>query len=68
MVNNNGEEKNDGFPEDLFKIFTEDIKGSSKRWSSRNILALQGVRDLILEALHKDYNTIKRLNDELKSK
>ncbi|SHF20355.1 ATP-binding protein [Chryseobacterium takakiae] len=66
VVNNDGEEKMMVSPRTSFKIFTEDIKGSSKRWSSRNILALQAVRDLILEALHKDYNTIKRLNDELK--
>lgn len=66
VVNNDGEEKMMVSPRTSFKIFTEDIKGSSKRWNSRNILALQAVRDLILEALHKDYNTIKRLNDELK--
>jgi len=66
VVNENGEEKMVVSPRSSFKIFTEDIKGSSTRWNSRNILALQAVRDLILEALHKDYNTIKRLNDELK--
>ncbi|AZA58401.1 ATP-binding protein [Chryseobacterium shandongense] len=66
VVNDNGEEKMIVSPRTSFQIFTEDIKGSSTRWNSRNILALQAVRDLILEALHKDYNTIKRLNDELK--
>lgn len=66
VVQDKGEEKMMVSPRTSFKIFTEDIKGNSKRWNSRNILALQAVRDLILEALHKDYNTIKRLNDELK--
>ncbi|NML56069.1 ATP-binding protein [Chryseobacterium cheonjiense] len=66
VVNDHGEEKMMVSPRTSFKIFTEDIKGNSRRWNSRNILALQAVRDLILEALHKDYNTIKRLNDELK--
>ncbi|SEM10851.1 Bacteriophytochrome (light-regulated signal transduction histidine kinase) [Chryseobacterium taichungense] len=62
----NGEQKQMFSPRTSFKIFTEDIKGNSKRWNSRNVVALQSVRDLILETSHKNYNTIKRLNDELK--
>jgi light-regulated signal transduction histidine kinase (bacteriophytochrome) len=66
VVYRDGEEKKMVSPRTSFKLFTEDIKGNSKRWSSRNIAALQAVRDLILETSHKNYNTIKRLNDELK--
>ncbi|WP_415328533.1 ATP-binding protein [Chryseobacterium sp. MMS23-Vi53] len=62
----NGEEKQIVSPRTSFQIFTENIKGNSRRWNSRNIAALQSVRDLILETSHKNYNTIKRLNDELK--
>lgn len=66
VIYQDGKEKQMVSPRTSFKIFTEDIKGNSKRWSSRNIAALQAVRDLILETSHKNYNTIKRLNDELK--
>lgn len=66
VVYDKGEEKKMVSPRTSFKIFTQDIKGHSKRWNSRNIVALQAVRDLILETSHKNYNTIKRLNDELK--
>lgn len=66
VIYRDGEEKQMVSPRTSFKIFTEDIKGNSKRWNSRNIVALQAVRDLILETSHKNYNTIKRLNDELK--
>ncbi|WP_027385768.1 ATP-binding protein [Chryseobacterium gregarium] len=66
VVYQDGEEKKIVSPRTSFQLFTENIKGSSKRWDSRNIVALQSVRDLILETSHKNYNTIKRLNDELK--
>lgn len=66
VIYQDGKEKQMVSPRTSFKIFTEDIKGNSKRWNSRNIVALQAVRDLILETSHKNYNTIKRLNDELK--
>ncbi|WP_027379759.1 ATP-binding protein [Chryseobacterium daeguense] len=66
VFSQNGEEKQIISPRTSFRIFTENIKGNSKRWNSRNIAALQTVRDLILETSHKNYNTIKRLNDELK--
>lgn len=66
VIYRDGEEKKMVSPRTSFKIFTEDIKGNSKRWNSRNVAALQVVRDLILETSHKNYNTIKRLNDELK--
>lgn len=62
----NGEEKQMISPRTSFRIFTENIKGHSKRWNSRNIAAVQAVRDLILETSHKNYNAIKGLNDELK--
>lgn len=65
-ISENGEERKIVSPRTSFHIFTENIKGNSKRWSSRNITALQAVKDLILETSHKNYNTIKRLNDELK--
>ncbi len=66
IFSQNGEEKQMVSPRTSFRIFTENIKGHSKRWNSRNISAVQAVRDLILETSHKNYNAIKRLNDELK--
>ncbi|NPA10335.1 MAG: GHKL domain-containing protein, partial [Chlorobi bacterium] len=66
VIVKNGEETRVVSPRTSFHIFTEDIKGNSKRWNSRNVAALQAVRDLILETSHKNYITIKRLNDELK--
>ncbi|KAA0127042.1 GAF domain-containing protein [Chryseobacterium sp. SN22] len=65
-ISQNGEERQIVSPRTSFRIFTESIKGNSKRWNSRNITALQAIKDLILETSHKNYNTIKRLNDELK--
>ncbi|SIQ73743.1 Bacteriophytochrome (light-regulated signal transduction histidine kinase) [Chryseobacterium sp. RU37D] len=66
VIIQNGEQKQIISPRTSFQIFTENIKGNSKRWNSRNVAALQAIRDLILETSHKNYNTIKRLNDELK--
>lgn len=66
VIVKNGEQTQVVSPRTSFQIFTEDIKGNSKRWNSRNVAALQAVRDLILETSHKNYITIKRLNDELK--
>ncbi|MDQ1805277.1 ATP-binding protein [Chryseobacterium sp. PTM-20240506] len=62
----NGEEKQIVSPRKSFEVFKENIKGNSKRWSSRNISGVQVVRDVILETSHKQYNTIKQLNDQLK--
>ncbi|SDQ71856.1 Bacteriophytochrome (light-regulated signal transduction histidine kinase) [Chryseobacterium soldanellicola] len=62
----NGEEKNIISPRTSFEVFTQNIKGNSKRWSSRNIIAVQAIRDIILETSHKQYNAIKELNDQLK--
>lgn len=66
VFSQNGEERQMVSPRTSFRIFTENIKGHSRRWNSRNISAVQAVRDLILEISHKNYNAIKRLNDELK--
>ncbi|NIF04383.1 GAF domain-containing protein [Chryseobacterium sp. Tr-659] len=66
VFSQNGEERQMVSPRTSFRIFTENIKGHSKRWNSRNISAVKAVRDLILETSHKNYNAIKRLNDELK--
>ena len=66
VFSQNGEEKQIISPRTSFRLFTENIRGNSKRWNSRNIAAVQAVRDLILETSHKNYITIKRLNDELK--
>ncbi|MDQ1855202.1 MULTISPECIES: ATP-binding protein [unclassified Chryseobacterium] len=66
VFSQNGEERQMISPRTSFHIFTENIKGHSKRWNSRNVSAVQAVRDLILETSHKNYNAIKRLNDELK--
>lgn len=62
----NGEEKYIVSPRTSFEVFKEDIKGNSKRWSSRNTSGVQAIRDVILETSHKQYNTIKQLNDQLK--
>ncbi|MEG2309714.1 MAG: ATP-binding protein [Chryseobacterium sp.] len=53
-------------PRSSFQIFTENIVGESKRWSSRSEIAVKSIRDLILETSHKQYVTIKKLNDQLK--
>lgn len=53
-------------PRNSFQIFKENIKGSSKRWSSKSEIAVKSIRDLILETSHKQYITIKKLNDQLK--
>ncbi|MGK6342756.1 ATP-binding protein [Chryseobacterium sp. DT-3] len=53
-------------PRTSFHIFTENIKGNSKRWNSRDIVSVQAVRDVILETSHKQYNAIKALNNELR--
>ncbi|GAA5086014.1 ATP-binding protein [Chryseobacterium ginsengisoli] len=66
VFSQNGEERQIVSPRTSFHLFTENIKGNSRRWNSRNLAAIQAVRDLILETSHKNYNTIKRLNDELK--
>ncbi|WP_228376564.1 ATP-binding protein [Chryseobacterium indologenes] len=66
VFSQNGENRQMVSPRSSFRIFTENIKGHSKRWNSRNISAVQAIRDLILETSHKNYNAIKRLNDELK--
>ncbi len=66
VFSQNGEERQMVSPRTSFRIFIENIKGHSRRWNSRNISAVQAVRDLILETSHKNYNAIKRLNDELK--
>ncbi|MCJ8155503.1 ATP-binding protein [Chryseobacterium sp. SSA4.19] len=66
VIYKDGEEMKVVSPRTSFQLFTENIKGISRRWDSRNIVALQSIRDLILETSHKNYITIKRLNDELK--
>ncbi|KQR92492.1 histidine kinase [Chryseobacterium sp. Leaf180] len=62
----NGEERSMVSPRQSFEAFTEDIKGHSKRWSTRNEIAIQAIRDIILETSHKQYSTIKSLNDQLR--
>lgn len=66
VFSQDGQEKQIVSPRTSFEIFTENIKGHSKRWDSRNISAVQAIRDVILETSHKQYNTIKQLNDQLK--
>ncbi|WP_370895606.1 ATP-binding protein [Chryseobacterium gossypii] len=66
VFSQNGEERQIISPRTSFRLFTENIKGNSKRWNSRNISAVHAIRDLILETSHKNYNAIKRLHDELK--
>ncbi|MEG1238676.1 ATP-binding protein [Chryseobacterium sp.] len=53
-------------PRQSFEVFTENIRGNSKRWSAKNVIAVNLVRDLILETSHKQYITIRKLNDQLK--
>lgn len=62
----NGEERQTVSPRTSFQVFKENIKGNSKRWSSKNEIAVQLIRDVILETSHKQYITIKKLNDQLK--
>lgn len=62
----NGEEKHIISPRTSFHAFTENIKGNSKRWNSKNISAVQTMRDVILETSHKQYNAIKELNNQLR--
>ena len=62
----NGEEIRTVSPRESFQVFTENIKGKSKRWSSKNQIAVHLIRDLIFETSHKQYITIKKLNDQLK--
>ncbi|AZA51777.1 ATP-binding protein [Chryseobacterium sp. G0201] len=66
VFSQNGEEKHIISPRTSFQTFTENIKGNSRRWSSRNISAVQAVRDVILETSHKQYNAIKELNNQLR--
>ncbi|WP_144282257.1 ATP-binding protein [Chryseobacterium echinoideorum] len=61
-----GVEKHTVSPRTSFEIFTQNIKGSSKKWSSNNIISVNLIRDVILETSHKQYITIKKLNDQLK--
>lgn len=62
----NGLVKNIVSPRTSFEVFKEEIKGNSKRWSSKNEIAVKAVRDVILETSHKQYVTIKSLNEQLK--
>lgn len=66
VVVQDGEEMHIVSPRTSFHTFTENIKGISKRWNSKNISAVQAVRDVILETSHKQYNAIKALNNELR--
>lgn len=65
-VSANGEEQIRVSPRQSFDVFTENIRGHSRRWTARNEIAMQAVRDIILETSHKQYSTIKSLNDQLK--
>ncbi|WP_326984759.1 ATP-binding protein [Chryseobacterium sp. MYb264] len=66
VFSQNGEEKHIVSPRTSFHAFTENIKGSSRRWNSQNISAVHAIRDVILETSHKQYTVIKQLNEELK--
>jgi light-regulated signal transduction histidine kinase (bacteriophytochrome) len=66
VFSQNGEEKQIISPRTSFHVFTENIKGNSKRWNSRNISAVQAIRDVILETSHKQYTAIKELNNQLR--
>ena len=62
----NGVETQTVSPRKSFEIFLENIKGNSKRWSSKNVIAVNLIKDLILETSHNQYITIKKLNNQLK--
>ncbi|KFF13463.1 histidine kinase [Chryseobacterium soli] len=66
VFSQNGEEKQIISPRTSFQVFTENIKGNSRRWNSRNISAVQAIRDVILETSHKQYTAIKELNNQLR--
>ncbi|WP_292008688.1 ATP-binding protein, partial [Chryseobacterium sp.] len=65
LFSQNGEEKRMVSPRTSFQVFNEDIRGNSKRWSSRSIMTIRAIRNVILETSHKQYNTIKELNNQL---
>ena len=66
VFSQNGIDRKTVSPRTSFHVFTENIKGNSKRWSSKSEIAVKSIRDLILETSHKQYITIKKLNDQLK--
>jgi light-regulated signal transduction histidine kinase (bacteriophytochrome) len=66
VISKDGVETQFVSPRTSFQIFTENIRGNSKRWGSKNVIAVHLIRDLILETSHKQYITIKKLNDQLK--
>lgn len=66
VFSQNGVETQMISPRTSFQVFTENIRGKSKRWGSKNVIAVQLIRDLIFETSHKQYITIKKLNDQLK--
>lgn len=66
IVSQDGIEKHMVSPRTSFRVFTENIRGNSKRWGSKNVIAVHLIRDLIFETSHKQYITIKKLNDQLK--
>lgn len=66
VFSQNGEEHNIVSPRTSFEVFKEEIKGNSRKWNNRNEIAIQSIRDVILETSHRQYVTIKRLNEQLK--
>ncbi len=66
IFSQNGEEKKIFSPRTSFETFKEDIKGNSTRWGTRSEIAVKAIRDVILETSHKQYVTIKSLNEQLK--
>jgi light-regulated signal transduction histidine kinase (bacteriophytochrome) len=60
------EKKSRWFPQELLSIFLQKILKDIPKMEFQKYQRCAGCRDLILETSHKNYNAIKRLNDELK--
>ena len=64
-VNHYGMEKIMISPRKSFEIFSEDIKGKSKHWQNKNIIAVEKLIPVILETSVNHNSRILELNEEL---
>ncbi len=64
-VNHYGMEKIMISPRKSFEIFSEDIKGKSKHWQNKNIIAVEKLILVILETSVNHNSRILELNEEL---
>ena len=64
-VNHYGTEKIMVSPRKSFEIFSENIKGKSKHWQSKNIIAVERLIPVILETSVNHSRKVSELNEEL---